>query len=202
MSDVRSSSVTVFLNQLQQGSDNGTEELWQHFFVRLVTLARKKLHSGVRRVIDEEDIALKALDECFRNLKAGKYPSVRDRDNLWALLAKITERRALNANRDQLRAKRGAGMVRGESFFIRCDDSVSLGPDSLPAQEPTPQMIAQFTEEFEDRLKRLNDKERPVALCKLSGLTNQEIGSQLDISVATVERRLRNIRETWSDQVS
>lgn len=202
MHDVSSGSVTVFLNQLQQGDYEGAEELWRYFFLRLVTLARKKLHSSVRRVIDDEDIALKALEECFRNIQAGKYPSIRDRDNLWALLAKTAERRAANANRDQLRAKRGGGRVRGESFFISRDDSVALGPDSVAGREPTPQMITEFTEDFEARLLQLGEKERPVAVYKLEGLTNYEIGTQLNISVATVERRLRNIRDAWTDQVS
>ena len=198
MEDNIDQSVTYFLQQLQEGNRDGTDKLWNHFYTRLVTLARKKLDGRVR-VVDGEDVALRALDECFRQLEEGRYPSIKDRDNLWALLATITERKALNANRDELCDKRGGGKVRGESVFLRQDDSICIGADAIPGQEPTPQLVAEFAEEFEKRLSQLNEKEREVALHKLKGLKNREIAEQLDCSIASVERKLNLIRSKWDD---
>lgn len=192
-----SGSVTYFIQQLQDGNRDGTEKLWNHFYSKLVTLARKKLQSRVRRVVDEEDVALKAIDECFRQLEEGRFPPITDRDNLWAILAKITERRAFNANRDEFREKRGGGNVRGESAFLKRDDSVCIGADAAPGQEPTPEMIIEFTESFENRLSQLNEKERGVALLKLQGHKNREIADELKCSIASVERKLKLIREKW-----
>lgn len=190
-------TVTFFIHQLQEGNRAGAGELWQHFYSRLVTLARKKLHARVRRVVDEEDVALRAIDECFRSMEAGKFPPIQDRDNLWAILAKITERRAFNTNRDELREKRGGGHVRGESVFLKRDDSICFGADATPGHEPSPEMIAEFAESFEIRLSQLVEKERDVALKKMQGYKNREIADHLNCSIASVERKLKLIREKW-----
>ena len=191
-------SVTGVIRKLQDGDRDSAEQLWNHYHARLVALARKKLHSRVRRVVDEEDVVLQAIDECFRSVEAGRYPSLQDRDNLWALLAKITERRALNANREAAREKRGGGLVRGDSVFLRQDESVCFGPDATPAREPTPEMIAELTEAFEDRLSQLSGMEQSVALKKLQGFRNKEIAERLGCSIASVERKLKLIREKWA----
>ncbi|WP_339749871.1 ECF-type sigma factor [uncultured Rubinisphaera sp.] len=191
------SSVTIYIQCLQEGESKASVELWNHFYSRLVVLARKKLKSKVRRVIDEEDIALEALENCFTALKAGHFPDIRDRDNLWALLATITERRALNANRNEYRSKRGGGHIRGDSAFLRKDDSICVGPDAMPSAEPTPEMVAAFTEDFEYLLSRLRPNLQHIAKFKLEGYTNREIGEKVECSIATVERKLKLIRETW-----
>ena len=46
--------------------------------------------------------------------------------------------------------------------------------------------------------ERLPDDElRQIALSKMEGCTNEEIGVRLGVSLATVERRLALIRKTW-----
>lgn len=190
-------SVTFFIHELQCGRRENADQIWNHFYSRLVTLARKKLHSRVRRVVDEEDVALKAIDECFRQLEAGRYPPLTDRDNLWALLAKMTERRALNANRNEFCEKRGGGRVRGESVFLQRDDSICFGADATPAREPTPEMAAQLAENYEERLLQLDRTQREVAVYKMQGFKNAEIAAKLKCSIASVERKLRLIRDSW-----
>jgi DNA-directed RNA polymerase specialized sigma24 family protein len=44
------------------------------------------------------------------------------------------------------------------------------------------------------------EKTREVALLKLEGYENREIAQRLDISLSSVERKLRVIREAWQDE--
>ncbi len=40
-----------------------------------------------------------------------------------------------------------------------------------------------------------------IALGKLEGYTNQELAEQLNLSVATIERKLRRIRNEWGKEL-
>ena len=54
-------SVTHWINQLKAGDPDAAQKLWERYFRRLVSLARKK-----RRAADEEDVALSAFDSFCR----------------------------------------------------------------------------------------------------------------------------------------
>lgn len=190
-------SITFFIHELQNGKQDNAHRIWSHFYRRLLPLARRHLHQRVRRVVDEEDVALRAMEECFRQLQAGYMPSIRNRDNLWVLLVKITERRALNANRDLLNPKRGAGAVRGHSVFFKTDDSIANGFDQYEGRERTPELGAITAENFERLMKVLEPDQQKVATFKFQGYTNREIAATMRCAVVTVERRLNRIRKRW-----
>ena len=119
-------SITLWIADLKvQDDDQAQQEIWKRYFQRLIGLARFKLGDAPRRAKDEEDVAVSALNCFFAGVGDGKFPELRDRTNLWPLLAKITARKAINQRRDALRQKRGGGQVRGESLFINADDAGS-----------------------------------------------------------------------------
>ncbi|MBL8819932.1 MAG: hypothetical protein JNL58_28160 [Planctomyces sp.] len=111
-------SVTQFIHLLRDGDPQAAGPIWNHFYARLVTLANKKLTGRVRRTVEGEDVAQSVFDSCFRAVQEGRVPELRNRDNLWALLVTITERKAVNTNRKEAALKRGAGNVVGESVFL------------------------------------------------------------------------------------
>ncbi len=197
-------SVTHLLRQLQSADGDHTlaqEQLWQRYFERLVGLARKKLRNAPQRVEDEEDVVLAALESFFRGARAGRFPELRDRTNLWPLLVTITARKALNQLKRQHAQKRGGGAVRGESVFISGGDNDAWsGIESVVQDQPTPEFAAEVAEQCEQMLTALGDETlRRIALLKLEGYTNQEIADQLGITTRTVERKLQLIRQTWSE---
>jgi DNA-directed RNA polymerase specialized sigma24 family protein len=69
---------------------------------------------------------------------------------------------------------------------------------------PTSDEAAELAEEAEQRLAQLPDDLCQIAVYKPEGYTNAEIAAlpEMDCSVRTVERKLRLIREAWSDLVS
>jgi DNA-directed RNA polymerase specialized sigma24 family protein len=194
-------SVSALIEHLQAGDHEAAQPLWELYYPRLVGLARERLRGTSRRVADEEDVALSAFDSFCRGVEQGRFPQLKDRDGLWALLVLITVRKAADLIQYNRRERRGGGQVRGDSALAERDgDTGTGGLDGIAARDPTPDMAAQLAEEFQLLLDRLgSDELRRIAVWKLEGYTNAEIASRLDCAEVSVERRLRLIRKILSD---
>jgi RNA polymerase sigma factor (sigma-70 family) len=196
-------SVTGWIGLLKAGEPAAAQKLWEYYFQRLVRLARKKLQGSRRRAADEEDVALSAFASFCCSARQGRFPQLRDRNNLWPLLVLITARKAVDLVQHEGRKKRGGGAVRGESALIGPDDSASrqAGIEQVLDRAPTPEFAAQVAEEYQRLLEKLSDPElRLVAQSKLEGYTNAEIAAELGCVEGTVERKLRVIRTIWGKE--
>jgi len=190
-------SVTRLIGMLKQGDRVASQQLWEVYFGRLVGLARARLRNTVLRVADEEDVALSAFDSFVRRAERGQFPRLDDRDDLWQLLYVLTVRKAINLVHHQGRKSRGGGLVQS------LQDLEALGAVEILDTEPSPELAAQMTEECQRLLARLGDDTlRSVALWKMEGYTNIEIAAKLGCVEQTVERKLRAVRQTWSNEVS
>jgi len=190
-------SVTRLIGMLKQGDRVAAQQLWEAYFGRLVGLARARLKNTVLRVADEEDVALSAFDSFFRRAERGQFPQLQDRDDLWQLLFVLTVRKAINLVHYQGRKSRGGGRVQS------LQDLEALGADQILGTEPSPELAAQMTEECQRLLARLGDETlRAVALWKMEGYTNIEIAAKLGCVEQTVERKLRAVRQVWSNEVA
>jgi DNA-directed RNA polymerase specialized sigma24 family protein len=200
-----SGSVSVWISELKNGDSLAAQRLWEGYFPRLVGLARKKLREMPRRVADEEDVALSAFDSFFSGAKAGRFPRVTGRDDLWPLLVTITARKALQLLRQQGRQKRGGGNVRGDSAF---QAAPAGGPDEagleqVVGSEPTPEFAAQMAEECQRLLGRLEVGDlRELAIMKMEGYSNEEIAAKLSCVPRTIERKVALIRSLWEEFAS
>jgi DNA-directed RNA polymerase specialized sigma24 family protein len=195
-----SGSVSIWIAELKAGDSLAAQRLWEGYFPRLVGLARKKLREMPRRVADEEDVALSAFDSFFSGARAGRFPCVTGRDDLWPLLVTITARKALQLLRRQGRQKRGGGAVRGDSAFqgapVAGEDEPGL--EQVVGSEPTPEFAAQMAEECQRLLGALSAGDlREVAVWKMEGYSNEEIAAKLNCVPRTVERKVALIRTLW-----
>ena len=66
-------TVTQILARLKEGDPSAAQSLWESYFAKLVVLARARLHATVRRVSDEEDVALSVFESFCR--RAGNSAS-------------------------------------------------------------------------------------------------------------------------------
>jgi DNA-directed RNA polymerase specialized sigma24 family protein len=194
-------SVTYWINQLKAGDAAAAQPLFERYFGPMMRLARARLQGRPGRGVDEEDVALSAFASFCRGADQGKFPQLKDHDNLWRLLVVITSRKAADERQRARRKKRGGGAVRGESAFL---DNQSAGEergiDQVIGPEPTPQFGALMADEFQRLLARLNDDTlRAIALWRMEGYSNDEIAAKLDRDLRTVERKLRLIRSLWQD---
>ena len=184
--------VTRWILDMQAGDRLAVQKLWEAYFRRLVGVARKKLGDLPRRATDEEDIALSAFDSLVRGAEQGRFPRLEDRDDLWQLLVVIASRKAIDLavheGRDKRDWHRAGADAEANGTLVR----------DLVGREPDPAFAAELAETCRCLLERLPDDElRQIALSKMEGYTNEEVGVRLGVSLATVERRLALIRKTW-----
>jgi RNA polymerase sigma factor (sigma-70 family) len=195
-------SVTLWLAQLKCGNTEAARLIWERYIQKLLQLARGKLGDQPRRFADEEDVAQSAFASFFQAAEQGRFPRLDDRNDLWQLLLMITERKAIDLFHHEQRAKRGGGRLLDEAALAHPDGASScqdLG--EILALEPTPAFAAEVAENLTRLLNKLRDDElRQIALRKMDGYTNEEIANQLDMALATVERRLRLIRKCWASE--
>jgi DNA-directed RNA polymerase specialized sigma24 family protein len=188
-------SVTQWLGRLKAGDRAAAQQLWARYFEQLVRLARARLGGTPRRVADEEDVALSALDSFFRGAAAGRFPDLCDRQGLWPLLVAITSRKAIKQVQHERRKKRGGGAVRGDSALVGLDDRA--GWEQVLGPEPSPSFACEVADACRRLLDRLQPPLRAIALWKMEGFTNAEIAAKLGCLERTVERKLRLIRQIW-----
>jgi RNA polymerase sigma factor (sigma-70 family) len=185
------SSVTTWLGRLQEGDPDAAQKLWQRYHRDLVRLAYRKLRDAPRRVADEEDVVLDAFASFCKGVQENRFPQLGDRNNLWALLLTLTERRATQLRRRHLAQKRGGAAEPAE-----------LPLDRLVAPEPTPEFAALMAEQCERLLRVLDDRSlRQIAIWKMEGYTNAEIAARLGRVEVTVSRQLRLIRGLWQKEL-
>jgi len=194
-----SGSVTRWIGRIKGGDVEAAQPLWDRYFHRLIELARPRLHAVRMRAAGPEDVALSALDSFFQKAVQGRFEQLRDRDDLWSLLAGITRNKAAKVVRHESAAKRGSGRVRGESALPSTPQAEEPdGFGQVLSKGPTPQEAAQFAEECQRLLDGLGDPTlRAVALWKIEGFSNKDIANKMGIVTRSVERKLNAIRKLW-----
>lgn len=195
-------SVTLLISSLKQGCAEAPQIIWERYFSRLCFLAKRHLGDGSCRAVDEEDVALCAMDSFFRGTAAGRFPKLDDRDDLWKLLVVITARKACDERQSQRAQKRGAGTVRGESVVMTRDALENVaGFERFASEEPTPEFAALVAEQIRRLLEILGDEDlRQIALLKMESHTDDEIAAQLGCARRTVQRKLRLIQSIWGEE--
>ena len=172
-----------------EGRDAQSEEaLWDHFFRRVVRLARTRMFALQATVYDEEDAAVSALNSLFRGIRNRQFPDLHDRHNLWRLLILITKRK--------VRAQWRRESVRGQPAS-QADSQSAMA--ELLCNQPTPEFVTDVMDETEHLIQQLPDETlKRVALLRMDGLSTDEIAEQLDWTARTVRRKLERIRDLWN----
>ena len=190
-----SNSVTKWIADLKQGSEDAADLLWRRYFQKLVAVAKTKLAKAPKRVSDEEDLALNVFKSLCAGAESGRFEKLTDREELWKLLVVMTRNKSLNQMREQRAQKRGKGAVRGQSIF---QDSKTDNLDIFLGDEPTPDFLVEVHEERERLLSLLVGKDhRAIAELRLDGHSIEETAAELGISPRSVKRKLALIRDTW-----
>jgi DNA-directed RNA polymerase specialized sigma24 family protein len=197
-----SGSVSLWIAQLKAGADDAARPLWQNYYHRLVGRARARLAGTARRAADEEDVALSAFDSFCRAAGRGRFPDLHDRDDLWHLLALITDRKACDLANRERRQRRGGGRVVDEAA-LREGSAEGAPLAGVASPDPGPEHALLAAEECRRLLDLLGDPDlRQVALYRLEGYTMDEIAAQLGRVPRTVKRWLRLIRQAWEQELT
>jgi DNA-directed RNA polymerase specialized sigma24 family protein len=200
-------SITRWIGDLKAGNAQAFQPLWDRYYSTLVERARAKLRAlhSPTAVSDEEDLALSAFHSLYKGIRAGRFPRVEDRDDLWRLLVHLTACKAVDHHRALGRQKRGRGKLVNEADLIAAAgggggrDDESGGPlDRMIGSEPSPEFAVMVAEEYVRRLDELGDANlRRIAELKLACYTNEEIRQRLGCSLRSVTLKLELIRKNW-----
>jgi DNA-directed RNA polymerase specialized sigma24 family protein len=196
---VDSELTTTWFERLAAGDSTAAQRAWQDYYGRLIALARRKLGGSARRVADEEDVVLVAFNSFLKGLKAGRFPKLADRHDLWQVLVMLTARKAIDQREYENRQKRGGGKKPIAAHAGHGSDSALLS--EAIGTEPTPAFATEVAEELESLLAALGDLTlTQIAVGKLEGYTNQELAQQIGCGVRTIERKLNLIRAVWEQR--
>lgn len=192
-------SITGWISELRRGNKEAATQLWRSYFARMVDVARKRIQFE-KTAFDEEDAALSAFDVFCSSIKQGKYPNIKDRDELWRLLCQFTIRKVSDRTKYETATKRGDGRHGERQLKISIDN---LDPSNLCALEEQPDLVLMMADECQHLVSLLDDSQlESVALWKLEGLSNEEIAERLNYSRRTVQRMLKLIRKTWEEELN
>ena len=199
--DIPDDDITGWVRSMGRGDDEAAADLWQYCFPKLLAYSRRKLPEQLRKVLDEEDVALSAFKSFCLGAARGNLGDIASRDELWRLLYCIAARKAQGYVRHQTRQKRGGGKVSGESIFKAAgtnDDPAGIEQIADPSE--TPAKMAQFANDCEKLFEMLDDEMlQTIALLRIEGYSVDEISKRVGCARRSVERRLQLIRRIWRE---
>lgn len=169
------------------GDSEAARSIWDRYSARLAALARERLPAWLRQVVDGDDVANNAFHCLVVGSREGRFPEVKDREDLWAHLALITVRRAINEVKGARRKRRPPPQSR-----------VPLG-EGMAGAGPPPDLEMMAAEGFDALIALLRLKDgvlADIALWKFEGYTHEEIARRLGCSCRKVARKLELIRMT------
>ena len=173
---------------LRDGDGEAARQFCAQYGQALQRLADKHLPAGLRRRVGPEDVAQSACRTFLRRAGGGEF-QLPDSEALWRLLCAITLTKVKEQTRFHLRQKRGL------------DQEVNPDPDAsgagrleAAARGPTPAEAAEFADEFQKLLGRLDEEARQVVDLKLQEFTNEQAAEKLGISERTVRRTLKRVQ--------
>ena len=96
--------------------------------------------------------------------------------------------------------RRNAAAKRGGNSPAAGEQAQAAQLAGLSDPTPGPEIVAAFNDNLSRAIRRLTDeKTREVALLCMEGYENREIAERLEISLSTVERKLRVVRAVWEE---
>jgi DNA-directed RNA polymerase specialized sigma24 family protein len=160
--------------------------------------AKNQLHScrGVERLLPAEEVVQGALQRLCRAIADGTMHEIQTEHDFVMAVHLMLKRSFIDARRWRGSRKHGGrGTTDGGPARVLAGSDVDL--DGLPSHEPTAQEAMSLGDDVERWLSLLDARDpllRTIAVLAMD-FTNQEIADRLGVSLSTVERGLRTIRE-------
>jgi DNA-directed RNA polymerase specialized sigma24 family protein len=188
-------SITLWLRQARHGDDQAISELCNRFLLQLAEKARTQFGQHPRTSLDEEDVAVVVLTSLFDKLKRGKFEGVRDRNELWCLLIRMTQQKVADEINRMMTIRNGEGR---ECVVSELDPANAARLENLTSDELNAEHWAILTELVETLLEALPDETtRRVARLKLEGTKSRDIAYVMKMVPRNVTRKLQLIQGIW-----
>ena len=174
-------SITGWLDSVRTGNDEAAKNIWDRWFDRLCD--RVAPHSRRLRIQDNEDIASDAFADFFRALKAGKFSSLKNRAEIWKLLATIAVRKSAASYRFERAQRRGGGQN-----VVSFEDVEQTSSRLAARRRPiTSRLIEELIQSID------NPSLGQVIRMKIGGMSNSDIATELGCSIRTVQYMVKDL---------
>ncbi len=184
-------SITLLIQQLKKQDPDAAAQIWARFSQRLLPVARARLNRIRDCSVDDEDVLVSVFDLFFRAAREGRFARLNDRSDLWQILLLLTDHKVTQQFRRATALKRGKPENASSEAIL----------EHVSDRTPSAEFFVAFNDELNAALQKLdNQLLRDVALLRLDGYENREIAKRLQISLSSVERKLRLIRERWENE--
>lgn len=197
-------SVSQWLDELKGDDPSAAEKLWVRYVEKVARLARRHFVGRRGRVANEDDVVAEVFTDFLHGVRDGRFPRLSNRNDLWQLLVLLTERKAVDQLRRHSASKRGGGLVAGESAFEKTArvGSVVQGIGQVVGGEPSPEFAVELADLFAHLLQALGDETlRTIARDTIAGHSQEEIAHAVGLSVPSIQRKLRIIRQCWEKEL-
>lgn len=192
--DPLENSFAELMRRVQGGDPTAEERLWNEFYEKLL----KHVEGRVRRrgvptgLLDEEAVTASVLESVFKCAKQGRLQNVQDWSELFRLMLAMANRKFVDHWR-----RATAQRVYPETPIVPLPDDGVEVPDA---------QLAACSVTFDERLSGLmtllpDDLHRKIAVLRLAGYTLAEVGIEVNRAVPTVNRKWRNVRRIWADEL-
>jgi DNA-directed RNA polymerase specialized sigma24 family protein len=186
-------SVSQWIASLKEGELASVQKLWDRFKDRLIKAAKQKLGIAPKVLDDEDDISQSVLVTIWQATTQGRFDDVRNRDELWWTLLKITKDTIAKSVRHEYAKKRAA-------HYEQTVEPISF--EDLIDEAPSQEFVCILEDLTSVLLKKLrNNQLRKIAKLRIYGYTSPEISARLSIPQRSAERKLQLIRNTWSKEL-
>jgi RNA polymerase sigma-70 factor, ECF subfamily len=177
-------SVTRLLDQLRSDDQRIRAEaaraIWDRYCQELLSLACHNLNLRLQRRLGPEDVVQRTFASFYFRQQRGKY-NLADRNDLLRLLVRMTlnkERSSAVKESRQRRDYRRDQPVTADDPESEVDWLLEQAKQGVP----TPDEAAVFAEKVKQRIAMLPEDLRRIALLRLEGYTNEEIGALPEVS--------------------
>jgi RNA polymerase sigma factor (TIGR02999 family) len=176
---VEEKNITRVLQRSAAGEREALDQLVPVVYAQLRTLARQRL----RRAPAERSLNTTGLvHEAYLRLIDSAHTSFEDRDHFLAVASRVMRNVLVDHARKRTAVKRGGGAALGD-----------LNEETWIANVDSDRVTA--LDEALTRLEQLDERQaRMVEQRYFGGLTLEEIGTTMNLSLATVKRDLRSAR--------
>ena len=185
-------TVTKAIDGLLTERETASELLWDFYFERLCRFATTKIAKRQRRLIDNEAVAASAMYALLDGIENERFGLIDNRDELWRILVIVATRKAYDARRHHLCAKRGAGLVRGDSVFSTKGLKAIIADQRGDSDPSGCSEVESVLEELNKQLP--DDNYRQITTLRLAGHNNREIARKLNCSTRTIIRKMTLIQ--------
>lgn len=177
----------ILMNRVRAGEAGAYEELLTRYGSAVRAAVRRRLHDRLRTHYDSLDF-VQDVWASFLALDPNRY-RFEDQNALVGFLCRVARNKVVEVFRRRF-ATQKADITREQTLM-----SGSEPEGGLVGRDPTPSQNAVAGERWEDLVRQLPEGQRAVLERLREGHTHEEVAAMLNVSVRTVERIVRRLKD-------